>query len=101
MEVKRECDKHVVHHFSIWQLQTHLAVLQSSKKSRMRMKVPSTITLSFPTLLSLLTTGKNKVGYFLDRVVNVFLHCLTQYPYEETHTYVQDLTDILQFVISS
>jgi hypothetical protein len=33
----------------------------------MGMKVPSTTMLSFPTLLPLLTAGKNKVGYFLDR----------------------------------
>jgi hypothetical protein len=33
---------------------------------RMRMKVPSTTALSFPTLSPLLTVGKNKVGYFLD-----------------------------------
>jgi hypothetical protein len=30
------------------------------------MKVPSTTTLSFPTLSPLLTAGKNIVGYFLD-----------------------------------
>jgi hypothetical protein len=44
----------------------HPAVLRGSKKSRMRMKVPSTTTLSFPTLSPLLTAGKNRVGYFLD-----------------------------------
>jgi hypothetical protein len=33
------------------------------------MKVPSTTTLSFPTLSPLLTAGKNIVGYFLDSVV--------------------------------
>jgi hypothetical protein len=32
------------------------------------MKVPSTTSLSFPTLSPLLTAGKNKVGYSLDRV---------------------------------
>jgi hypothetical protein len=30
---------------------------------------PSTTVLSFPILSPLLATGKNKVGYFLDRVV--------------------------------
>jgi hypothetical protein len=63
---KRECDEHVLHHFAIWQRQTHPVVLRGSKKSRMRMKVPSTTTLSFPSLLPLLTAGKNIVGYFLD-----------------------------------
>jgi hypothetical protein len=38
--------------------QTHLAVLQGSKKSHVRMKVPSTTTLGFATLSSLLTVGK-------------------------------------------
>jgi hypothetical protein len=33
---------------------------------RMRMEVPSTTTLSFPTVSPLLTAGKNIVGYFLD-----------------------------------
>jgi hypothetical protein len=33
---KRECDEHVLHHFAIWQGQTHPAVLRGSKKSRMR-----------------------------------------------------------------
>jgi hypothetical protein len=33
------------------------------------MKVPSTTALSFPTLSPLLTSGKNKVAYFLDSVV--------------------------------
>jgi hypothetical protein len=56
----------VLHHFAIWQRQTHPAVLRGSKKSRMRMKVPSTTTLIFPTLSPLLTAGKNIVGYFLD-----------------------------------
>jgi hypothetical protein len=69
MEAKQECGEHLLHHFAIWQLQTHSTVLQGSKKSLMRMKVPSTTTLSFPTLLPLLTVGKNKDGYFLDRVV--------------------------------
>jgi hypothetical protein len=41
----------------------------------MRMKVPSTTTLSFPTLSPLLTAGKNIVGYFLDspRIVVVVI----------------------------
>jgi hypothetical protein len=47
----------------------HPAVLRGSKKSHMRMKVPSTNMLSFSTLLPLLTAGKNKVEYFIDRVV--------------------------------
>jgi hypothetical protein len=34
----------------------------------MRMKVPSTTTLSFPTLSPLLTVGKDIFGYFLDRL---------------------------------
>jgi hypothetical protein len=68
------CDEHVLHHFAIWQRQTHPAVLRGSKKLRMSMKVPSTTTLSFPTLSPLLTAGKNIVGSFLDRhSVNVFL----------------------------
>jgi hypothetical protein len=46
---------------------THTAVLRGSKKSRMCMKVPSTTALSFPTLSPLLTAGRNKVKYFLDR----------------------------------
>jgi hypothetical protein len=71
MEVKRECNEHVLHHFAIWQLQTHPAVLRGSKKSRMHMKAPSTTALSFPTLSPLLTMEKNKVGYFLDRVVYI------------------------------
>jgi hypothetical protein len=37
------------------------------QKSRMRKKVPSTTTLSFPTLSPLLNTGKNIFEYFLDR----------------------------------
>jgi hypothetical protein len=45
----------------------HPAVLRGSKKSRMRMKVPFTAMLNFPTLSPFLTVGKNKVGYFLDR----------------------------------
>jgi hypothetical protein len=49
----------VLHHFTIWQQQTHPAVLQGSKKSCMHMKVPSTTTLSFPTLSPLLIVGKN------------------------------------------
>jgi hypothetical protein len=69
MEAKREYNEHVLHHFTIWQLQTHPAVLLGSKKSRMRMKVPSTTMLSLPTLSPLLSAGENKVGYFLDRVV--------------------------------
>jgi hypothetical protein len=56
----------MLHHFAIWQQQTHPVVLRGSKKSRMRMKVPSTTTLSFSTLSPLLTAGKNIVGYFLD-----------------------------------
>jgi hypothetical protein len=76
MEVKRECDEHVLHHFAIWQIQTHPAVLRGSKESRMRIKVPSTTTLSFPTLSPLLTAGKNKVGYILDRVVDYALEYL-------------------------
>jgi hypothetical protein len=43
---KWEYDEHVLHHFIIWQRQMHPAVLQSSKTSRMYMKVPSTTTLS-------------------------------------------------------
>jgi hypothetical protein len=69
MEAKQECDEHVLHHIAIWQLQRHSAMLQGSKKSRVRMKVPSTTRLSSSTLSPLLTTGKNKAGYFLDRVV--------------------------------
>jgi hypothetical protein len=33
MEAKQECDEHVLHHFAIWQLQTHPAVLLGGKKS--------------------------------------------------------------------
>jgi hypothetical protein len=69
LRAKQECDEHVLHHFAIWQRQTHLAVLRGSKKSRTRMKVPSTITLSFPTLSPLLTAEKNIVRYFLESVV--------------------------------
>jgi hypothetical protein len=69
MEAKRQCDQHVLQQFAIWQLQMHPAALRGSKKSRMHMKVPSTTILSFPTLSRLLTAGKNKVGYFLDKVV--------------------------------
>jgi hypothetical protein len=46
---------------------TTSAVLRGYKNSRMYMKVPSTTTLSFPTLSPLLTVGKNIVGYFVDR----------------------------------
>jgi hypothetical protein len=54
----------MLHHFAIWQGQTHLMVLQGSKKSCMSMKVPSSATFGFPALSPLLTTGKNIVGYF-------------------------------------
>jgi hypothetical protein len=67
---KRECDEHVLHHFSIWHRQTHPKASRGSKKSHMHMKVPSTTTLSFPTLSPLLTAGKNTVGYFLERRYN-------------------------------
>jgi hypothetical protein len=60
-------EQHVLPHFAIWQRQTHPAVLRGSKKSRMRMKVPSTTTLSFPTISPLLIMEKNVVIYFVDR----------------------------------
>jgi hypothetical protein len=63
---KRECNKHMLHHFAIWQRQMHPVMLRDSKKSRIRMKVSSTTRLSFPTLSPLLTVGKNTVRYFLD-----------------------------------
>jgi hypothetical protein len=39
------------------------------KKSSMRMKVPPTTVIRFSNLLSLVFPGKNKVGYFFNRVV--------------------------------
>jgi hypothetical protein len=57
----------MLHHFAIWKQRMYPVVLRGSKKSRMRMNVPSTTALSFATLSPLLTAGKNKVGYFLDR----------------------------------
>jgi hypothetical protein len=76
---KQECDEHGLDHFAIWQWQTHRAVLWGSKKSRLHMKVPSTTTLSFPTLWPLFTTGKNIVRYFLGtpRMHNIFHHLQT------------------------
>jgi hypothetical protein len=41
--------------------------VERQQKSHMGMKIPSTIALSCSTLSPLLTVGKNKVGYFLDR----------------------------------
>jgi hypothetical protein len=67
---------YVLHHFAICRRQTHPAASRGSKKSRMHMKVPSTTTLSFPTLSPLLTAGKNIVGYFLDRVVCILKYCV-------------------------
>jgi hypothetical protein len=75
---KRECDEHMLHHFAMWQWQTHPAVLRSIKILRMRMKVPSTAALSFPTLSPLLTAGRNIVGCFLDRP-RIFIPQLWQY----------------------
>jgi hypothetical protein len=49
------------------------------KKSSMRIKVPSTTTLSFSTLSPLLTAKKNTVRYFLDRpcIINTTLvYCI-------------------------
>jgi hypothetical protein len=43
----------------------HPVMLRGSKKSRMCMKVPSTTTLSFPTLSPLLTAGKIQSDTFL------------------------------------
>jgi hypothetical protein len=57
MEAKRECDEHVLHHFPIWQLQMHVAVVRGSRKLRMRMKVLSTGTL-FPHHFAITYRGK-------------------------------------------
>jgi hypothetical protein len=46
----------------------HPAVLRGSEKSRMRIKVPSTITLSFPTLSPLFTVEKKKINTWTDHV---------------------------------
>jgi hypothetical protein len=55
--------------------------MRGSKKSRMRMKVPSTTT-PFPHLSPILTAEENIVGYFLDRL------CIYIYIYYYLYYYI-------------
>jgi hypothetical protein len=54
----------MLHHFALWQLRMHPAVLRGSKKSRMHMKVPSTTTLSSPQFRHYLLREKIKSDTF-------------------------------------
>jgi hypothetical protein len=64
----------------------------------MRIKVPSTTTLSFPTFSPLLTAGKNIVWYFLDRLCITSTCCtfnigLPSHIHTYIHAYVRDRPD--------